>query len=476
HDLKGLLAYSTISHLVLITALAGIGSNGAILAAIFHIVNHAVFKASLFMAAGIIDHECGTRDLRRINGLIRFMPWTSVLAIAAAAAMAGVPLLNGFLSKEMFFAEALTVDHPLLAWLVPTGAVLAGLLGVAYSTRFIHDTFFHGEPVGLDRHPHEPPLWMRVPVDLLVLVCVVVGLMPMQTFGPLLTVAVPAVSGAPMPDVSIALWHGFNLPLAMSGVAFVGGIGLYFRLQRERGLHGRDPQRGPSGQRGFERIMSGLGKLAGVVTNALQHGRLPIYTATLLAAAGLALLPWLLRLELPAASGEVDAGLAAGALLVAGAGLVCVFVQRRIALLLASGIAGLGSVLVFLSRGAPDLAFTQLAVDGVFAVVVALALGRLLRPGRNVLPHGRPALALVGAVLAGLGLLLLALGMTAAPFDGALSDYFGAQSLVAAHGRNVVNVIIVDFRGLDTLGEIAVVLLAALAAGGILRRMGRAGR
>jgi multicomponent Na+:H+ antiporter subunit A len=262
----------------------------------------------------------------------------------------------------------------------------------------------------------------------------------------------------------------------MSAVAFVGGIWLYFRLQRARGLHGRDPSRGPSGQRGFERVMAGLGRLAGVVTRALQHGRLPIYTATLLAAAGLALLPWVLRLELPAASGDVDAGLAAGALLVAGAGLACVFVRRRMALLLASGIAGLGSVLIFLSRGAPDLAFTQLAVDGVFAVVVALALGRLLRPGRNVLPHGRPALALVAAVLAGLGLLLLALGMTAAPFDSALSDYFGAQSLAAAHGRNVVNVIIVDFRGLDTLGEIAVVLLAALAAGGILRRMGRAGR
>ncbi len=476
HDLKGLLAYSTLSHLGLITLLLGMGSELAVVAAVFHILNHATFKASLFMAAGIIDHECGTRDLRRINGLIRYMPWTSVLAITAAAAMAGVPLLNGFLSKEMFFAEALEVGHPLLAWLVPAGAVLAGLLGVAYSSRFIHDTFFHGEPVGLDRTPHEPPLWMRIPVDLLVLVCVAVGLMPMQTFGPLLAVAVPAVTGAPMPDVSIALWHGFNLPLAMSAVAFVGGIWLYFRLQRARGLHGRDPSRGPSGQRGFERVMVGLGKLAGVVTNALQHGRLPIYTATLLAAAGLALLPWVLRLELPAASGDVDAGLAAGALLVAGAGLACIFVRRRMALLLASGIAGLGSVLIFLSRGAPDLAFTQLAVDGVFAVVVALALGRLLRPGHNVLPHGRPALALVAAVLVGLGLALLALGMTAAPFDGALSQYFGEQSLVAAHGRNVVNVIIVDFRGLDTLGEIAVVLLAALAAGGILRRMGRAGR
>ena len=206
-------------------------------AAVFHILNHATFKASLFMAAGIIDHECGTRDLRRINGLVRYMPWTSALAIAAAAAMAGVPLLNGFLSKEMFFAEALQVSHPLFAWLVPAGAVLAGLLGVAYSMRFIHDTFFHGEPVGLDRLPHEPPVWMRVPVDLLVLVCVVVGLLPMQTFGPLLQVAVPAVTGTAMPAVSIALWHGFNLPLAMSAGALLVGAAFYFSLQRIYRLH-----------------------------------------------------------------------------------------------------------------------------------------------------------------------------------------------------------------------------------------------
>ena len=476
HDLKGLLAYSTLSHLGLITLLLGLGSELAVVAAVFHILNHATFKASLFMAAGIIDHECGTRDLRRINGLIRYMPWTSVLAMTAAAAMAGVPLLNGFLSKEMFFAEALQVSHPLFAWLVPTGAVLAGLLGVAYSTRFIHDTFFHGEPVGLDRHPHEPPLWMRVPVDLLVLVCVVVGLLPMHTFGPLLAVAVPAVSGAPMPDVSIALWHGFNLPLAMSAVAFVGGIGLYFRLQRERGLHGRDPSAGPSGQRGFERAMSGLAALAGRVTRVLQHGSLPGYGATLLAAAGLALLPWLTVLALPAPSGDVDPGLAAGALLVALAALACVLLVRRLPLLLASGIAGLGAVLIFLSRGAPDLAFTQLAVDGVFAVVVAAAIGRLTASAPTVRPHGRPGWAALAAVATGVALTVLALGMTAAPFDAALSDFFGAQSLVAAHGRNVVNVIIVDFRGLDTLGEIAVVLLAALAAVGILQRIPRGAR
>src|SRR5687768_2602194 len=143
-------------------------------------VNHATFKASLFMGAGIIDHETGTRDIRRLSGLYRFMPVTATLATVAAAAMAGVPLLNGFLSKEMFFAEALDVDGP-LPWLdraLPYLATVAGVFSVTYSLRFIHGVFFGPDPVGLPRAPHEPPRWMRVPVDLLVLACVVVGIFP----------------------------------------------------------------------------------------------------------------------------------------------------------------------------------------------------------------------------------------------------------------------------------------------------------
>lgn len=142
HDLKGLLAYSTISHLGLITLLFGLDTRLAAVAAVFHIINHATFKASLFMAAGIIDHETGTRDMRRINGLLRFMPHTAVLAMVAASAMAGVPLLNGFLSKEMFFTE--TLEQHMLgnwSWLIPLGATLGGVFSVAYSLRFVHDVF-----------------------------------------------------------------------------------------------------------------------------------------------------------------------------------------------------------------------------------------------------------------------------------------------------------------------------------------------
>ena len=173
HDLKGLLAYSTISHLGLITLLLGLDTDLATVAAIFHIINHAIFKASLFMAAGIIDHESGSRDMRKLNGLWQFMPVTATLAMVASASMAGVPLLNGFLSKEMFFAETLHQDVlGALSWLIPVLATVAATLSVAYSARFIHDVFFNGQPRGLPRTPHEPPRYMRVPVEVLVALCI----------------------------------------------------------------------------------------------------------------------------------------------------------------------------------------------------------------------------------------------------------------------------------------------------------------
>ncbi len=179
HDIKGLLAYSTISHLGLITLLFGLQTPLSVVAAVFHIINHATFKASLFMAAGIVDHESGTRDMRKLNGLWKYMPHTATLAMVAAASMAGVPLFNGFLSKEMFLAETLDL-HGIGIWsvLVPLAAVTASIFSVAYSVRFIDDIFFNGEPVDLPKTPHEPPRWMKIPVEVLVVVCLAVGVLP----------------------------------------------------------------------------------------------------------------------------------------------------------------------------------------------------------------------------------------------------------------------------------------------------------
>src|SRR6478609_1354531 len=253
-DLKGLLAYSTISHLGLITLLTGLDTPLGQIAAIFHLVNHATFKASLFMAAGIIDHESGTRDIRRLSGLYRFMPITATLAMVAAAAMAGVPLLNGFLSKEMFFAEAAAfhVDS-LLDHSLPYFAMLASAFSVAYSLRFIHGVFFGQPATDLPRTPHEPPFWMRFPVEFLVLACLLVGVLPAMTIKPFLATAVRAVLGPDTPYYSLAIWHGFNEPLLMSVIALAGGIILYWLLQGylAKGIEGPPLIRRLKGQRIF---------------------------------------------------------------------------------------------------------------------------------------------------------------------------------------------------------------------------------
>ena len=210
-DLKGLLAYSTISHLGLITLLIGLDTPLGQIAAIFHMINHATFKASLFMAAGIIDHETGTRDIRLLSGLWRFMPITATFAMVAAGAMAGVPLLNGFLSKEMFFAETIeTHDDSLVDQWLPYIVTLASTFTVAYSLRFIRDVFFGPAPKDLPRTPHEPPFLMRFPAELLVMACLVVGIVPARTVGPALDAAVRAVLGPAPPQYSLAVWHGFT--------------------------------------------------------------------------------------------------------------------------------------------------------------------------------------------------------------------------------------------------------------------------
>src|SRR6478735_2869632 len=253
-DLKGLLAYSTISHLGLITLLIGLDTPLGQVAAIFHIMNHATFKASLFMAAGIIDHETGTRDIRRLSGLWRFMPITTTLAMIAAGAMAGVPLLNGFLSKEMFFAETIEIhDDSLVDQALPYIVTLASMFTVAYSLRFIRDVFFGPAPEDLPRTPHEPPFLMRLPVELLVLACLIVGIAPGTTVGPALDTAVRAVLGAATPQYSLAVWHGFTPELLMSVLALGGGVAVYFMLHSYllSGIEGPPLLRHLKGQRIF---------------------------------------------------------------------------------------------------------------------------------------------------------------------------------------------------------------------------------
>jgi multicomponent K+:H+ antiporter subunit A len=479
-DLKGLLAYSTISHLGLITLLFGLDSPLAVVAGVFHILNHAAFKASLFMAAGIIDHETGSRDMRQLNGLWSAMPVTATLAMVASAAMAGVPLLNGFLSKEMFFAETLSIDsHRAFEWIVPIVATVAASASVAYSLRFIHDVFFNGEPVGLSKTPHEPPRWMRIPVEVLVVVCLVVGILPAITVGPLLAVAARATLGGALPAYSLALWHGFNLALLMSAIALAAGAIGYFVLQRTINLHSvtRLPV---NGKHVFDAAVAVAARLAGALTAALPFGRLRGTVACIVAAAVAATGLPLLRAGLGA---PADAPIALGtgdvlwqatgiALFLIGAaaaiGTAACYRRRFLALVLL-GAVGLTVSLAFVLLSAPDLALTQLLVEVVTIILMLLVL-HYLPADAPVEP--RPARKLADGALAtvtGVGAAVIAWAVMTRPFDS-ISPYYLAQSLPEGGGSNAVNVIIVDFRGFDTLGEIAVLGIAGLIVFALLSR------
>jgi len=473
HDLKGLLAYSTISHLGLITLLFGIGTPLAAVAGVFHIINHATFKASLFMAAGIIDHECGTRDMRLINGLWRYMPYTATLAMVAAASMAGVPLFNGFLSKEMFFHEAVNFQkYTTWDWLLTAGAAVAGVFAVAYSLRFIHDVFFNGEPQNLPREPHEPPRWMQVPVEILVAICLLVGILPAYTVAPLLKVGVAGMLQAEPPHYSLAIWHGFNAALVMSIIALVGGVLVYigrrplFKIaHRWHGLLDAPAV--------YDWVLRQLLALAGFVTRMLDTGSLQRLLAVLIVAALAAGAAGIIPPHMPI-TGPVSITVPdAASVLVAAALVLAAFAsalghQRRLTSLIVLGAVGLLVSLIFVKFSAPDLALTQLSVEIVTIVLLLLALYFLPRRTPVETDTGRRLRHFLIALGAGWGAGLLTWAMLTRP-HAAISGFFVENSVPGGGGTNVVNVILVDFRGFDTLGEITVLALAGLGIYALLR-------
>ncbi|AOE84195.1 monovalent cation/H+ antiporter subunit A [Pseudomonas sp. TCU-HL1] len=465
HDLKGLLAYSTISHLGLITLLFGLDSQLSNVAAVFHIINHATFKASLFMAAGIIDHETGSRDMRLINGLWKYMPHTAVLAMVASLAMAGVPLLNGFLSKEMFFGETLQQDLlGSFSWVVPAAATLAAVFSVAYSLRFVHDVFFNGEPTSLTKFPpHEPPRYMKVPVEILVSLCLLVGVLPGITVGPLLAAAASASLGGELPKYSLAIWHGFNLPLAMSLVALVCGVLVYVLRKPLFSWYAGLPD--TDAKDVFEQQVQRFTAAARWLTGHLENGSLQRYLALLLGSA--MVLVALSLAPLPQIAGArpltpLDGITTLGLVVLALSGvLTAIFHRQRLISLMVLGVAGLLVALAFARFSAPDLALTQLVVEVVTLVLLMLALYYLpsRTPGESSSLRGLRDFVLACGV--GVMVALLAYAVLTRPYSG-IADFFLANALSGGGGTNVVNVILVDFRGFDTLGEITVLAVAAV--------------
>lgn len=487
NDLKGLLAYSTISHLGLITLLLGLNSPLAAVAAVFHILNHATFKASLFMAAGIIDHESGTRDIRKLSGLVRLIPFTATLAMVASASMAGVPLLNGFLSKEMFFAETVFISST--QWVeiaLPVIATIAGTFSVAYALRFTVDVFFGPPATDLPHTPHEPPRWMRAPVELLVFTCLLVGIFPAQVVGSILAAAALPVVGGTLPEYSLAIWHGWNAPMIMSLVAMTGGVVLYLMLRKQlkRGRFEYPPLIGYfNGKRGFERCLVVMMRGVRRIEKRISTKRLQtqLFLLVLLAVIG-AMIPminsglsWGDRPKIPGSIVFVTLWMLA---IACALGAAWQAKYHRLAALTMVSVCGLMTCVTFVWFSAPDLALTQLVVEVVTTVLILLGLRWLPRRIEEVSPlpsslrkaRIRRLRDLLLSTVVGGGMALLSYAMLTRQTPNDISSFYLSRALPEGGGSNVVNVMLVDFRGFDTLGEITVLGAVALTVYALLRR------
>lgn len=472
-DLKGLLAYSTISHLGLIMCLLGIGSPLAVAAAIFHIINHATFKAALFMIAGIIDHESGTRDLRKLSGLWQLLPYTATLTMVTAASMAGVPLTNGFLSKEMFFTELLSnLSGPVLICSAIV-ATLAGIFAVAYSVRLVHGVFFDG-PVGKqvpNKDAHEPPFGMRAPATLLAILCILVGLFPALLVENIVnSTARASTQVMDFEGAHLALWHGFNMPLLMSVIASIGGLMFYFSLAKGGKIReiDLDPYLGRlQGRVAFDLFLKSLLLNSRKFKRLTENGKLQSYILWIVVfSIAIVSLPFLGQ-GLTTGTRELTHAPALAVvlwlLLFSSCWMMLWFHHERIKAVLISGAIGLVVTMVFICFSAPDLALTQITVDVVTTVLLLMSLSLLpqLTPYESsVSRRWRDALIAIGG---GLGIAWIT-WLILTRDHNSISWFFMQQSIPLGGGTNVVNVILVDFRGFDTFGEITVLGIAGIGA------------
>ncbi|MGN0935976.1 monovalent cation/H+ antiporter subunit A [Acinetobacter amyesii] len=470
-DLKGLLAYSTISHLGLIVCLLGIGSPLAVSAAIFHIINHATFKAALFMIAGIIDHESGTRDLRKLSGLWQLLPFTATLTMITAASMAGVPLTNGFLSKEMFFTELLAnLTGPVMI-VSAIIATFAGIFAVAYSVRLVHGVFFDG-PLGKDvpnKEAHEPPFGMRAPATLLAALCILVGLFPALLVEHIVnSTARASIQNTAFEGTHLAIWHGLNAPLLMSVIALLGGLVFYFALAKGGKLRriDLDPLLGRlQGKILFDLFLKHLLLSSRKFRRFTENGKLQSYLLWILIfSVAIVIVPFWLQGIGTGSRELIHAPIIAivlWLLLFSACWMMLWFHHERIKAVLISGAVGLVVTMVFICFSAPDLALTQITVDVVTTVLLLMSLSLLpqLTPYESsVSRRWRDAII---AIIAGLGIAWISwLIMTRD--HNSISWFFMQQSIPLGGGTNVVNVILVDFRGFDTFGEITVLGIAAI--------------
>jgi multicomponent K+:H+ antiporter subunit A len=460
-DLKALLAFSTVSHLGLLTMLLGFGTQAAAVAAVFHIINHLTFKAALFMTAGIVDHETHTRDIKRLGGLRHLMPITFAIGTVAALSMAGIPLLNGFLSKEMMLEEASHTYWFGSAYAVPVMATIGALLSVAYSFRFVGHVFLGPVRDDYPHTPHDPPFGMWAAPALLVGLVVVIGVAPFLAEG-IVTAAASAVTGADL-HPHLKIWHGVTPALWMSVIA-VGGGAMLLLVHRPLDRAWIAAPR-PEAKAIFDRLMGALVAATRGMTEFAHNGAisryLAIFTVTAVA------LGWIAHSGsgLSAPTREllpVPPVIAVGWLmLVVATASVVIMHRHRFQALVLIGIIGLSISAGFVYLSAPDLALTQISVETVTIMLLLLALHFLPKMTPKESPMALRIRDGLIALTAGGGVGALSYAFLMRDID-TISDYHIANSYEGGGGTNVVNVILVDFRGYDTYGEIIVLGIAGL--------------
>ncbi len=470
-DLKAILAYTTISVLGLLVMLLGLDFEMAAQSAVLFLVGHALYKGTLFMVAGNLDHETGTRDVTRLAGLRKLMPLTALAAGLAALSKAGFPPLFGFVGKEYVYKAGVAIGDlaPLFLGLAVVGN--AFLFALAFKVG-IHPFWSKGK-ADTPKHPHEGPFFLWAGPLVLGATGLVIGLFPNWLERPLVEPAVATILNQPV-TLKVALWHGWNLPLLLSAVTLLLGFVIYrFRWLLWR--VGNEPKvRIVEASDVYAKVLDGMMALAKWQTRVLQNGKLRVYLLVILTAVGL-LAAWKLRtiFRLEIFPLEVSAPIHIVALLVlmTAATVLVLATNEKTNALLAFGIVGFGIALLFGYFGAPDLAITQIVVETLTLLLLFLILSRL--PEMRRISRKR-TLWFDAGVSAVVGLLVFALvlKMDFVQLAPSISEQLGEWSYPLAKGKNVVNVILVDFRALDTFGEVMVIAIAALGVG-ILMRQGR---
>jgi multicomponent Na+:H+ antiporter subunit A len=489
-DLKAILAFSTVSQLGMIMSLLGIGAAAlhygtikdgyyivAVTAAVFHLINHATFKGSLFMVTGIIDHETGTRDIRKLGGLMNFMPITFTLAIIGTFSMAGVPPFNGFLSKEMFFTGMLRVAEMdifnLETWgiLFPVIAWTASVFTFLYSMMYVFKTFTGKyQPEKLEKKPHEAPIGMLISPVILASLVIIFGIFPDVLSKSIISPAMGAILPSLLDDgeafdVHIVHWHGFSPELFMTIGVVAGGILLYKTLTKWTRVYRIFPKRLAFNHiydRGLEVFQLSSRKITRTYMNGFIRTYLVyifsffifILAATLVFKNG-----FTLEFSNVAPIRFFEVVLV---LIVAVSAITILFVKSRLTSIILLGAVGYTVALFFVIFRAPDLALTQLVIETVSVALFLLAFYHLPKLGRN---EERIRFKLGNAIISiGVGAIvtLIALSAHSNKEFKSISQYYIENTYKKAGGENMVNVILVDFRGFDTMFEIAVLGIAAL--------------